>query len=82
MAPERHAPGGAYHQQGTHHMDYTQPTTCTDCNEPAPEDESYYLDGDLLCCGCFHEAVTMATIIATAAAAKRTSEQAAAGGAA
>ena len=35
---------------------------CYDCTAPAHEDEGYYFQGQLVCHGCYEEAVFMALI--------------------
>ena len=37
-------------------------TTCYDCSAPAHEDEGYYFEGQIVCYGCYSEAVAMAEI--------------------
>tara|TARA_R110002124_G_scaffold286118_1_gene465986 strand:+ start:717 stop:926 length:210 start_codon:yes stop_codon:yes gene_type:complete len=37
-------------------------TTCYDCSAPAHEDEGYTFEGQIVCYGCYAEAVMMARI--------------------
>jgi hypothetical protein len=56
--------------------------TCQDCTEAAAINEGYSMDGEILCAGCFEEAVHFACMatVSLAAVSETTRQEAAAGG--